>query len=153
MTSLKGRLLGIDHGLARIGVAVSDRVGLTARELLVIHRKSKREDFDKLAKVTKEQQVIGIIVGLPSEYDDPEGVYTQASKVRNWVEYLRQAIPLPVVLWDEQLTSVDAQEWAKRLKRPLRAPIDDLAARIMLQSYLDAVRDGLMIFLPEFLSE
>ncbi|MBL8131101.1 MAG: Holliday junction resolvase RuvX [Anaerolineae bacterium] len=153
MTPLRGRLLGIDHGLARIGVAVSDRVGLTARELLVIYRKSKREDFDKLAQVIDEQQVIGIVVGLPSEYDDPEGVYTQASKVRNWVEYLHQALPLPVVLWDEQLTSVDAQEWARRLKRPFRAPIDDLAARIMLQSYLDAVRDGLMTFLPEFLSE
>ncbi|MBK8025691.1 MAG: Holliday junction resolvase RuvX [Chloroflexi bacterium] len=153
MSQLKGRLLGIDHGLARIGVAVSDTVGLTARELLVIRRTSKREDFQKLARIAEEQQAVGLVVGLPSDYDDPEGVYTQAAKVRTWVDLLHTALSLPLVLWDEQLTSVDAHELAHRLKRPPRAPIDDLAARIMLHSYLDAVRDGLADFAPEFFAE
>jgi RNase H-fold protein (predicted Holliday junction resolvase) len=52
-------------------------------------------------------------------------------------------VPLPIVLWDEQLTSVDAVEIARRQRRKREAPIDDLAARVMLQSYLDALRDGL----------
>lgn len=143
MTVLKGRLIGIDHGLARIGVAVSDRTGLTARELLVIQRKSKREDFARIQQIENEQNAVAFVVGLPSGYDDPEGIYSQADKVRAWVEHFRETTTLPIILWDEQLTTVDARELAHRLKRPARAPVDDLAARIMLQSYLDALRDGL----------
>lgn len=141
--ALKGRLIGIDHGLARIGVAVSDRAALTARELVVVHRKSKREDFARLEKIVAEQQAVAFVVGIPSDYDDPDGVYTQAQRVQTWVEHLRTSISLPIILWDEQLTSVDAREIAKRLKRAPRDPIDDLAARVMLQSYLDALRDNL----------
>jgi RNase H-fold protein (predicted Holliday junction resolvase) len=63
--------------------------------------------------------------------------------VRAWVEHLRAATTLPIVLWDEQLTTVDAQDLARSLRRKPRAPVDDLAARLMLQSYLDALRDGL----------
>ena len=138
------RLIGIDHGLARIGVAVSDRVGLTARELAIIERKSKREDFDRLNAIAAQQEAGAFIVGLPSDFDTPKDVeYTQADRVRTWVEHFRQTTPLPIVLWDEQLTTVDAQALARRLKRPARAHVDDLAARLILQSYLDAVRDGL----------
>lgn len=151
MTALKGRLVGIDHGLARIGVAVSDRAGLTARELLVINRKSKREDFARLEKIVVEQQAVAFVVGIPSDYDDPDGVYTQAQRVQAWVEHLRAAITLPIILWDEQLTSVDAKEIARRMKRGPRDPIDDLAARIILQSYLDALRDNLAEAPPEVL--
>lgn len=138
------RLIGIDHGLARIGVAVSDRIGLTARELTIIERKSRREDFARLNAIAAEQEAGAFIVGLPSDFDTPEGVeYTQADRVQAWVEQLRQTTTLPILLWDEQLTTVDAHELARRLKRPPRARVDDLAARLMLQSYLDAVRDGL----------
>lgn len=141
---ITGRLLGIDHGLARIGIAVSDAAGLLARELTIIERKSKREDFAKLTQIAEEQQVVALIVGLPSDYDDsPDVEYTQADKVRTWVARLRETTTLPIVLWDEQLTTVDAQELARQHKRPARAHVDDLAARVMLQSYLDAVRDGL----------
>lgn len=138
------RLIGVDHGLARIGVAVSDRAGLTARELTIIARKSKREDFERLNAIAAEQEAGAFVVGLPSDFDTPDDVeYTQADRVRTWVERFRLATNLPILLWDEQLTTVEAHEMARRLKRPPRAHVDDLAARVILQSYLDAVRDGL----------
>ncbi len=150
--TLKGRLMGLDYGLARLGIAISDPTGFVAREIAVIQRKSKREDFEKLTALTSQHHIIGFIVGLPSELDDPEGGYSQSDRVRTWVGYLAEAIPLPVAYWNEQLSSVDAQALAYRLKRPVRAPIDDLAARLILQSYLDAIRDGLASPLPEWAS-
>jgi len=140
---IERRLIGIDHGLARIGVAVSDRVGLTARELAIIERKSKRDDFARLNTIAAEQDAAAFIVGLPTDYEAPEGVYTQDMRVRTWVEQFKATTTLPIILWDEQLTTVEAHELAHRLKRPPRAHVDDLAARLILQSYLDAVRDGL----------
>jgi putative Holliday junction resolvase len=137
------KLLGIDHGLKRIGLAVSDSSGLIARELSVLVRKSNREDFERLNHIAGEQNVKGIIVGLPTNSDAEPGEYTQADTVRRWVERFQQTTPLPILFWDEQLTSVDAREISIRQGRKARDPIDDLAARVMLQSYLDAVRDGL----------
>jgi putative Holliday junction resolvase len=138
-----GRLLGIDHGLARIGLAVSDATGTIARELGIVRRTSKAEDFAQINRVIREQQVVALVVGLPANYEAAPGTFTQADKVRNWVDHLTQATPLPIVLWDEQLTSVDAEALARQKRRKPGAPIDDLAARLMLQSYLDALRDGL----------
>jgi putative Holliday junction resolvase len=137
------KLLGIDHGLKRIGLAVSDTTGMIARELSVIQRKSNREDFERINHIIREQRAAGIIVGLPINSDAEPGEYTQADTVRNWVGRFEQTTPLPILLWDEQLTSVDAREISIRQGRKARDPIDDLAARVMLQSYLDAVRDGL----------
>ncbi len=139
----EGRLLGIDHGLARIGIAVSDPSRSLARELAVIKRTTKRADFAKLNHIIAEQRVVALVVGLPSNLNAAPGTFTQADKVRNWIDYLRQATPLPIVMWDEQLTSVDAAELARQKRRKPSEPIDDLAARLILQSYLDALRDGL----------
>lgn len=141
--TINGRLLGLDHGLARIGVAVSDPTGFVARELAILERKSKREDFDKINRLASEQAVIALVVGIPNDFDAPDDKFTQADKVRNWVKALEAATTLPIVLWDEHMTTVDASEIAQRHGRKVRAHVDDLAARVMLQSYLDAVRDGL----------
>lgn len=140
---IEGRLLGIDHGLKRIGLAVSDASGLVARELTVIKRKSKAEDFAKINHIAAEQRVIALVVGLPTNYEAAPGTHTQADTVRLWVERLRETTTLPVVLWDEQLSSEDARELARHQRRKPTEPIDDLAARVILQSYLDAVRDGM----------
>ncbi len=140
---IEGRLLGIDHGLKRIGLAVSDASGLVARELTIIKRKSKAEDFARINHIAAEQRVIALVVGLPTNYEAAPGKHTQADTVRLWVERLRETTALPVVLWDEQLSSEDARELARQQRRKPTEPIDDLAARVILQSYLDAVRDGL----------
>ncbi len=138
-----GRLLGIDHGLKRIGLAVSDEMRLVARELTIIKRKSKKEDFERINRTAKEQRVVAFIVGLPSDLDATPGTYTQADKVRRWVEHFAETTSLPIIMWDEQLSSADARKLAHRQRRKLDEAIDDLAARIILQSYLDALRDGL----------
>lgn len=137
-----GRLLGIDHGLARIGVAVSDALGITARELRIIERKSRAEDFALLNKIAAEENVIAFVIGIPYN-EAAEGVHTQADTVRTWIERFTETTALPIITWDEQLTSQDAVEIAKRMGRKARDPIDDLAARLILQSYLNALADGL----------
>jgi putative holliday junction resolvase len=148
-----GKLLGIDHGLARIGLAVSDATGLVARELAIIRRKSKREDFAQISRVIEQEQVVGIVVGLPNNLDAAPDQYPQADKVRNWVEHLRETTALPIIFWDEQMTSEEAHELAQQKRRKRTEPIDDLAARIILQSYLDALRDGLAELPPELRTE
>lgn len=140
---IRGRLLGIDHGIKRIGLAVCDASWLVARELTVLERKSKRADFARINQIAAEQEVVAFVVGLPSDLDAPEGVHTQADTVRLWVERLQATTSLPIVLWDETLSSEDAKELARDLRRKYDAPIDDLAARLILQSYIDAVQDGL----------
>ncbi|MEZ4667520.1 MAG: Holliday junction resolvase RuvX [Anaerolineae bacterium] len=140
---MKGRLLGIDHGLKRIGLAVSDSSGLVARELTVIQRKSNSEDLARIKHIIHEQHVIGVVVGLPVNSEALPGEYTQTDTVKKWIERLRETVALPIATWDEQLSSVEARELSIQKGRTARDPIDDLAARVILQSYLDAVRDGL----------
>lgn len=139
---MKGRLLGIDHGLARIGLAVSDPSGLVARQHSILVRTTRKADFDRINQIAAAERVVGVVVGVPYS-DAPENVHTQADTVRLWIQRYRQTTPLPVVEWDETLTSEDARELAKHLGRSIRDHIDDLAACLMLQSFLDAVRDGL----------
>ena len=141
---MPGKLLGIDHGLKRIGLAVSDTSRLVARELAIIRRESRQKDFEQINRLASDEQVAGIIVGLPE--DEHPG--KQATIVRKWAERLAETTSLPIILWDEQLSSVDAQNLARQKRRKPDEPIDDLAARVILQSYLDAVRDGLAPELP-----
>ncbi len=148
-----GRLLGVDHGNKRIGLAVSDATGLIARELQVLKRRTRAEDFTAIARIAAEQNAVGIVVGLPSNLDLPDGVQGHADTVLRWVEELRPATPLPVILWDEQMSSADAKELARQKRRRWDEPIDDLAARLILQSYLDAVRDGMSVFPPKHVPE
>jgi putative Holliday junction resolvase len=135
--------MAIDHGLKRIGLAVSDESGLVAREIAIINRTSNAQDFARINHIAAEYGAAAFIVGLPDSSHAGTGVYTQADTVKNWVKRFRQTTTLPIRLWEENLTSADAREIAVRQKRKPRDPIDDLAARVILQSYLDALRDGL----------
>lgn len=141
-----GRLIGVDHGIKRIGVATCDLSWLVARELLVLKRRSRQEDFAHLNEIATEQDAVGFVVGLPSDLDAPPDTYTQADTVRLWVERFSATTTLPIILWDETLSSEDAKGLAKQQRRKRDDPIDDLAARLILQSYLDAMRDGLATF-------
>lgn len=138
-----GALLCIDHGLKRIGLAVSDSSWLVARELAIVYRKSRQEDFDKINHIAAEQRAVAVMIGMPNNDHIDEGVYSQADTVRLWAERYAATTTLPVLFWDEQFTSQDALELARQKKRKRTEPIDDLAARVILQSYLDALRDGL----------
>ena len=141
---IRGKLMGIDHGLRRIGLAVSDPSGLVARELAIIKRKTRIEDFAQINRLAAEQHITAFVIGLPTnETPAGDGRPSQAVIVQNWTNRFAETTPLPIIFWDEQLSSLDAHELARQRRRSPRDPVDDLAARVILQSYLDAVRDGL----------
>ncbi len=151
-----GKLLALDVGLARIGVAVCDGLQLAVRPLTVVHRRSRRDDFDRLAQLAHTQQVAAVICGLPLNMDGSEG--PQAQTTRKWAMRLAQALrallerPLPVIFWDERLTTFAAQELmaepasgraASMGENPGKdAGEDAVAAAVLLRAYLDAVAGG-----------
>ena len=133
-----GRVLGVDHGRKRIGLAISDALGIGARELAILRSQGDSRDFAAIAEVAAREGAVAIVVGAPVNPNAPEGVRTQADLVREWIAGLRDAVNLPVHEVSEYLTSDEARGMAKALKRGAREPIDDLAARVILQSWLDA---------------
>ena len=148
--SSKGKLLALDVGLARIGVAVCDGLQLTVRPLTVVERRSRNEDFAVLAQLAQRQEVQAVICGLPLNMDGSEG--PQAQTTRKWAMRLAQAMrallgtPLPVIFWDERLTTAAAQEWLAVQRaggeKGAQAGEDAVAAAVLLQSYLEAARRG-----------
>ena len=137
------KLLAIDHGERRLGLATCDSSGLVARELTVLTRRSREEDFAAIGELAAREGARALLVGLPLNDLSARRERERCTIVRRWASRLARATGLPVTLWDEQLSSVVAQELARARKRGPREPIDDLAARVILQSYLDALFDGL----------
>ncbi len=143
-----GRLIGIDHGRKRIGLALSDALGLSARELTILASEGEKADFAAIAEIAEQHAAVGLVVGVPHNPNAPTGLPQQADAVLDWIARLRRAVPLPVAEVGEYLTSDEARALAKGAKRNPREPIDDLAARIILQSYLDALSYGSATFPP-----
>ncbi|MCY3935576.1 MAG: Holliday junction resolvase RuvX [Chloroflexi bacterium] len=141
-----GRLLGIDHGRTRIGLAICDALGLVARPLWVWRRRSRREDFAHLSEIIVAEQVVGAVLGIPSS--DTAEPHPAAASIRNWASRFVAACQIPCLLWDETLTSQEATALARREGRPVGEPVDDWAAQVILQSYLDARRAGVAPALP-----
>ena len=137
-----GRLIGIDHGTKKIGLAVSDAMGITVRELTIIRRTTRAEDFEKINNIATNEHAVGYVVGIPNNPNAPAGVHTQADTVRLWIERFSETTTLPIIQWDEQLSSEEARTLSIQQKRKPQDPIDDLAARIILQSYLDTLSYG-----------
>ena len=140
--SFPGPILGIDHGLKVIGLALS-KTGYFAKPHALITRKSKAEDFHKINQVIADEGITAIVLGLPPVPPDFVG-HSQADTVRNWADYLANALKhdLPIYFWDEGLSSVDAETLldATGQSRPDR--VDAHAAAVILQSCLDALREG-----------
>ncbi len=136
-----GRILALDVGKRRVGVAVSDELGLTAQGLETLERSNNREDFARLAKLAASLGVSLFLVGNPINMSGNEG--RQAEWVRRFAEGLAERTGLPVKLWDERLTTVQAgrvlRESGIGIEKRARA-IDRLSAVLLLQSYLDAQR-------------
>ncbi len=139
-----GRLLSLDVGEKRVGVALCDETQTLARPLLTLKRASKKEDFARLAALCREHAIEKVIVGLPKTLRNEEG--PQAQRVRRYAGELQAALGLPIEFWDERFSSVDAQERLasssrKRARnlRPAKGDIDSAAAAIILQEYLDAM--------------
>ncbi len=141
---LPGKLLALDVGLARIGVATCDPLQLASRPLLIIHRRSRNADFAQLAELARRETVVALLCGLPLAIDGGDDKLT--ATIRKWAERLAHALrtllgqPLPIIFWDEGHTSYAAQQLMA--ERGERGHDDAIAAAVMLQSYLDAQRRG-----------
>jgi putative Holliday junction resolvase len=137
------RVLALDMGERRVGVAVSDPTGTVARPLQTLVRGSREEDFAAIAGLVAEHDIGLVVVGWPLSLDGTEG--PQARRVIRYVEALAARLPIRVVLWDERFTTAAAQEIlrqsrGKKRRRQARSAgeVDAIAAAVILQSYLDS---------------
>lgn len=140
---LHPRVLGLDVGSKTIGMAVSDPLGITAQGLQTIRRQNKRFDFGQLKEVILKYGVIEIIVGYPLRMSGAEG--TQAEKMQVFAEELRKHFRMPVHLWDERLTSAQANRVLRDSEMSIKRRgevVDRLAAVLILQSWMDTRADG-----------
>lgn len=133
------RVLAIDHGTVRMGIAVSDPGGMIATPLEYIPATPFTEFLDRLKELIREKEVELILVGMPRNMDGSYG--PAAAKVKEFVAVLKEAITIPIQTWDERLTSAQANRFlvqadVRREKR--KEKVDRAAAAILLQSYLDA---------------
>ncbi len=140
------RYLGLDVGTRRIGVAVSDELGLTAQPVLTLERRSnrgqgKKDDLRSLARLAKRFGVAGIVAGNPTYLSG--GVSAQTGKVQAFAAELGALTGLPVHLWDERLSTREAHRIlyeAGHARHEHRRVVDQVAATLILQEFLDAQR-------------
>ncbi len=133
------RLLGVDYGSVRIGLAISDPDRRLASPLAVHIRSSRDQDADYFRSVVSEEEVGALVVGLPVHLDGREG--QKAVEARAFGAWLAETTGLPLTFWDERFSTVEAESalWQAGLThRKRRARRDRVAAQIMLQAYLDA---------------
>jgi putative Holliday junction resolvase len=134
------RILALDHGTKRIGVAVSDEMKMIATPLEFILAEPFAPFLERLKQLIREKEVELILVGLPRNMDGSYG--PAALKVQEFVAVLKETIAVPIKLWDERLTSAQANRFliAADVRRDKRKEkVDKTAAAILLQSYLDSV--------------
>jgi len=131
--------MGLDVGEKKIGVAISDALLLTAQARPTLHRKNLKSDISILGRLAEENEVHEIVVGNPLHMSGQES--QQSEKVAKFAEELRTTLKLPIVFWDERLTSFAAEQHLEEMGlkwRQRRDHIDKIAAMIILQSYLDS---------------
>ncbi len=137
------RVLALDVGKRRIGLAISDPLGITAQGLPTLERTTVREDVAKLANLTSERCVSLFLIGKPLHMSGDES--RQAEYIKSFGDRLTEKTGIPVKFWDERLTTVQAQRVLKEsgisIEKRARA-VDRLAAVILLESYLDSLRSS-----------
>jgi len=140
MNSLPGRILALDVGLKRIGLALSDPLGITAQGLPNLVRKNKRTDLDALARLAAAHEIGLFLVGNPLHMSGDAG--RQAHLVQEFADALGAHTGIGIRLWDERLTTVEAARVLRSsgigIEKRARA-VDRLSAVILLQSYLDSL--------------
>ncbi|HVQ27658.1 MAG TPA: Holliday junction resolvase RuvX [Planctomycetota bacterium] len=134
------RALGIDLGTVRIGLAVSDPGGSIALPLETVERIGPRQDLERIARRVREVEACAVVVGLPKLLSGEEG--EQAAAAREFAERLSRRLgDVPVALWDERLTTVEAERTMISggvSRRRRKASVDPMAAALILQGWLDA---------------
>lgn len=136
---LPPRVLGLDVGSKTIGMAISDPLGITAQGLTTIRRQNKRLDFEQLERIIRDYQVAEIVVGYPLRLSGAEGA--QSAKMQVFAEQVRKKFGLPVHLWDERLTSSQANRVLREADLSIKKrgeAVDRMAAVLILQSWMEA---------------
>ncbi len=133
------RLLGVDFGLKRVGYAVCDSLRILATPLRTYRTSSMRDTIDYTARLCVEQDVGGVVVGLPLNLDGTESV--QSGRARAFARNVQKVTGLPVELYDERLTTVEADgllaQAGVRRAADRAALVDSMAAKVILQSYIE----------------
>ncbi|ACL69337.1 Holliday junction resolvase RuvX [Halothermothrix orenii] len=132
------RIMGLDYGDRRIGVAISDKLGMTAQGQEVIIRKTPEEDLEVIKGLIDKYEVEEIIVGMPKNMDGSLG--PRAEKTRDFIDFLQKSLDTPVKVWDERLSTVEAERVlieADVSRKKRKGVIDKVAASIILQGYLN----------------
>lgn len=139
------RWMGLDFGSKTVGVAVSDPLGLTAQPVEIVRRKSEnklRQTLARIEELIREYRVTELVLGFPKNMNNTLG--ERAAKSLEFKEMLERRTGLPVVMWDERLTTVEAYQIMAETKVPRqdrKKYVDELAAMIILQGYLDYNRE------------
>jgi len=132
------RILGLDYGEKRLGLAISDEMGITAQGLPTLTRKGLEKDLAALEKVIRQFGVDRIVIGYPLRLNGTEGI--QCEKVNRFAGVLEKRFSIPILKWDETLTTSQAEEILTEVRvsrKKRKAVVDKLAAMIILQDYLD----------------
>jgi len=135
---LELKILGIDHGNVRIGIAISDETGNFARPLTIITHVSRAQDAEEVRKLCEEQDCDMIVVGIPYDSDGVEG--PRARSVLRFVEKLQSVCSVPIRTWDESFSTQNVIATSLVMKKSRnfrRQALDDKAAAMILQSFLD----------------
>ena len=135
------RVMGLDVGNKTIGVAVSDSLLLTAQPRPTLRRKDLKSDIKAIGRLAEENEVHEIVLGQPLHMNGTESV--QSGKVASFGEQLHSNLNIPVVYWDERLTSFAAEQHLEEMGlkwRQRRKHVDKIAAMIILQDYLNSLR-------------
>ncbi len=135
-------IIGFDYGSKRLGIALSDLLLMVATSYKILHRTSLEKDLDEIEKIIREREVGGIVLGLPLQMNGEEG--SIAAEVRSFAARLEERFNLPVLLWDERLSSSAVEKFLIKdfdLSRAKRKKIlDASAAAYILQGALDALK-------------
>jgi len=138
------RILALDYGTKRIGVALSDELGWTAQPLETLNRHTLDRDIAHIASLVGTHEVRQVLLGFPMQLDGREGPAIQA--MREFQTRLEQGVNVPVILWDERLTTKAAEDFliaADVSRKKRKGVVDRIAASILLQSYLASLEPAL----------
>ncbi|HEX8992794.1 MAG TPA: Holliday junction resolvase RuvX [Anaerolineales bacterium] len=137
------RVLGVDHGEKRIGLAISDATGMIARPLSVIEHISRAVDAAQVAAAAADHEAELIVIG--QSFDEEGRANLAGRRAGRFAEALKTQTALRIVLWDESMSTADAREFRREAgtsRKKRRGHLDEAAAAVLLQSYLDAQRPG-----------
>ncbi len=139
---IEKRILALDVGTQRIGLAITDELGLIAHPLTVIKRKNDIQALQEIKKIIKEQKVKKIVVGMPYNFQGEIG--TMGKKVVAFIEKLKTITDVPLIFWDESFTTTEAETVlikADLSRRRRKKVVDKLAATLILESFLRAMHE------------